>query len=89
MVTAVRERRFLVVDVERGLVFAVEFFDYAGLLKTVRLTDGTTLAVPPGMLKPNSLMVANLLKIKDKKVRQVEAVVVPVPYGMRSGWTRY
>ena len=88
MVTSVRERRFLVVDDERGLVFAVEFFDYSGVLKTVRLNDGTTLAVPPGMQKPCSLLVANLIKIKGGKVRQVEAVVVPVPYGMRSGWTR-
>jgi len=88
MVTSVRERRFLVVDDERGLVFAVEFFDYAGVLKTVKLSDGTTLAVPAGMQKPCSLMVANLIKIKAGKVRLVEAVVVPVPYGMKSGWGR-
>jgi len=88
LITEVRERRFLVVDDERGLVFAIEFFDYAGLLKTVRLADGTTLAAPAAMQKPCSLMIANLLKIKEGRIRQIEAVVVPVPYGMRSGWAR-
>jgi hypothetical protein len=88
MITGVRERRFLVVDDERGLVFAVVFYDHAGLLKSVKLNDGTTLGVPAHAQKPCSLMLAQMFKIKDGKIRQIESVVVPVPYGMRSGWAR-
>jgi hypothetical protein len=88
MITGVRERRFLVVDDERGLVFAVAFFDHSGLIKIVRLNDGTSMAVPPAALKPYTLMTAHLFKIKNGKIRQIEVVELPVPYGMRSGWAR-
>jgi hypothetical protein len=88
IITAVRERRFSVVDAERGLVFATALFDHAGLLKAVKLNDGTTLGVPAGAQRPTTHMIAGIYKIKDRRLRQVETVLVPVPYGMKSGWTR-
>lgn len=88
MITAVRERRYIVTDIERGLVFAVVFFDYNGQVRTVKLNDGTTMAVPAAMQHPASLLIGNLVKIKNGRIRQVEGVMVPVPYGMRSGWAR-
>ena len=85
-ITHVRERRFPVVDVERGLVFALIFFDHAGKVKTVKLADGSTLTVPPPFDAPYSFSIAELFKIRNGKITRIEAVLLPVPYGMPSGW---
>ena len=46
-ITEIRERRYPVVDEERGLVYSIIFFDHAGTVTTVKMTDGTILTVPP------------------------------------------
>lgn len=86
IVTGVRERRYLICDEERGLVYSVAFIDHAGILKTVKLNDGATMAVPQTHQRPLTHMAGTLFKIKGGKIRHIEAVVVPVPYGMKSGW---
>ncbi len=86
-ITHIRERRFPVVDEERGLVFAIIFFDHAGTVKTVTLTDGTTFTVPPPYDTPYTFLIGELFKIKDGKIHRIEAVLLPVPYGMPSGWS--
>jgi hypothetical protein len=84
--TRIRDRRFMLVDQERGLVFGVVFFDHAGRLKTVTLTNGTTFQVPAVYRKPTTLMVAELFKIKDGKILRIDAVEGWVTYGVKSGW---
>lgn len=84
--TRIRDRRFMLIDEERGLVFGVVFFDHAGRLKTVTLTDGTTFSAPPVYRKPTTLMVAELLKIKDGKILRIDALEGWVTYGQRLGW---
>lgn len=86
-ITHIRERRFPVVDEERGLVFAIIFFDHAGTVKTVTLGNGTTFTVPPPYDTPYTFLIGELFKIKDGKICRIEAVLLPVPYGMRSGWS--
>jgi hypothetical protein len=34
----------------------------------------------------DSFIIAEVFKIKDGKIRQIEAVLMAVPYGMESGW---
>ena len=87
-ITAVRERRYPVVDVERGLVFAQIFFDHAGTVKTVKMTDGTTMTVPPPFDAPYTFIIDELFKIRNGKITRIEAVLIPVPYGMPSGWAK-
>jgi len=86
--TRIRDRRFMLIDEERGLVFGVVFFDDAGKMKTVPLADGTTFAVPPVYRKPTTLMVAELFKIKDAKILRIDAVEGWVTYGVKPGWDR-
>jgi hypothetical protein len=86
--TRIRDRRFMLIDEERGLVFGVVFFDHAGRLKTVTLTDGTTFQVPPVYRKPTTLMVAELFKIKDGKILRIDAVEGWVTYGAKPGWSQ-
>jgi hypothetical protein len=85
-ITRIRDRRFPVVDEERGLVLAMVFFDHAGRIKTQTLADGTVSPVPPDMQVPFTFEIAELFKIQDGRIMRIEALVVPAPYGMSGGW---
>ncbi|HTW23390.1 MAG TPA: hypothetical protein VMD78_07315 [Candidatus Baltobacteraceae bacterium] len=82
--TYLRDRRFLVVDEERGLVFVQGFFDHDARLRSFTLTDGRV--VQQTRTAPWTWEFAELFKIKDGKIMRVEAIVDPAPYGMKSGW---
>jgi hypothetical protein len=81
-----RERRYTVVDEERGLVMASAFIDHSGKLQEVVLTDGTV--VKTHYHSPHSYVLFELFKIVDGKIRQIEAVFPTVPYHMKSPWYR-
>ena len=85
-ISHVRERRFPIVDQERGLVLALAFFDHEGRIKDVKLTDGSDLHVPPPFDAPFAFGLFELFKIQDGKIMRVEAVLNTVPYGSKSGW---
>lgn len=85
-ITEVRGRRYPLVDEERGLVLAFLSFDHSGRIKTVRRTDGTMAKVPPPFDTPYTFLIAELFKIRDGRIAQVEAVLLPTPYAMPSGW---
>jgi hypothetical protein len=81
-----RDRRFVVVDEERGIVLAGGFIDHSGRLTSFPLTDGTTRQ--SNYLRPHSFSLLEAFKIVGGKIRQVEAVFFSVPYNMPSPWTR-
>ncbi|MBN2318900.1 MAG: hypothetical protein JXR49_07475 [Acidobacteria bacterium] len=85
VVSRVRERRFPIVDEERGLVYATLFFDHAGLPEVV-LPDGSVREIKGFGDAPFCFMIGELFKIKNKVITRVEAVLFEVPYGMPSGW---
>lgn len=87
-ITRVRERRYPIVDQERGLVYAMVFFDHAGTITNVKWTDGTEHKVPPPFDTPYTFQIGELFKIKNGKITRIEAVLLPVPYGMPSGWSK-
>jgi hypothetical protein len=88
IITKVRERRFPIVDEERGLVFAIGFFDHAGLPE-VKLPDGSIRKVEgPPFNAPYCFMIGELFKIKNRRITRIEAIVIEVPYGMPSGWSK-
>jgi hypothetical protein len=79
-VTRVRDRRFVVVDRERGLVTAIAAMDMpAGKYRKV-VVNGKQ--VEAGGDKPTTLALAETFKIEGGKIRRVEAVQLNVPYGM-------
>ncbi|MDB6043887.1 MAG: hypothetical protein JWM63_2438 [Gammaproteobacteria bacterium] len=86
-VTSIRDRRYPVVDVEHGLVLAATFFDHAGDVRTVTLTDGTTRKMNAPFDAPYSFVILELFKVRNGKIRQVEAVLEDVPYATQSAWT--
>jgi hypothetical protein len=85
-VTAVRERRYPLVDEERGLVYAVVFFDHAGNVESYTRPDGTVVPVNAAFRRPLTFMIGELFKIESGNIREIEAVLLEVPYGMPSGW---
>ncbi len=84
IVTQIRERRFVIVDRERGLVFAFGFFDHAGTVKTIPLTSGEL--VPATLRHPFTWEIGELFKIEDGKIEAIQAALTQEPYGIRSGW---
>jgi hypothetical protein len=53
------------------------------------MKNGITFKVPPPYDTPYSFLIGELFKIKDGKIHQIEAVLLDVPYGMRSGWSSW
>ncbi len=84
IVSRIRERRWVIVDRERGLAFAFTFFDHAGTVKSVTLTDGRI--VPATLRHPFTWEVGELFKIEKGKIRFVQAALTQEPYGIKSGW---
>ena len=84
IVTQIRERRFVIVDRERGLVFAFGFFDHAGTVKSIPLTNGAL--VPATLRHPFTWEIGELFKIEKGKIRAIQAALTQEPYGISSGW---
>jgi len=79
-----RARRFPLVDEQRGLVLAFGFIDHTGRLAEYQLTDGRTVKSP--VRRPHSFYLAELFKIDDGMIWQIEANFITVPYHMPSPW---
>lgn len=86
IVTDIRERRFIA-DPVTGLSFGWGYFDHDGSVAKMSTTlDGKLTDVTSTFRQPFSFYIAEIFKIKDGKIRQIEAVLTTVPYGMESGW---
>jgi hypothetical protein len=84
----IRDRRYVVVDQERGLVLAFGFFDHpAGKTRTFQVPDGRTITAGPQ--QPWTWEIAELFKVEKGKLHEIEAVLERAPYGMISGWSSW
>jgi hypothetical protein len=84
VVSRIRDRRFLVVDPERGVAVAFAFFDHNAQLRSYELTNGRT--VRSGLNAPITWEVCEAFKIEHGLIRRIEAVFTQAPYGMRPNW---
>ncbi len=77
-IEAIRDRRFPVVDVERGLVLCHVRFDHPGNIATAdgRMVFGY----------PNSAAIFEVFKIDGGRIHHVEALGTLFPYRMDLGW---
>ena len=86
IVTDIRERRFIA-DPVTGLAYGFGYFDHNGSVEKMSVTLGDDLQdVSPAFRQPFSFIIAVIFKIKKGKIRQIEAVLMAVPYNMESGW---
>jgi len=81
-----RDRRFPLVDEEKGLVLAGGFIDHAGTLVTYTTTDGVKHDSP--MKSPHSFCYLEMFKVIDGKIRHAESMFITVPYYMPSPWVK-
>lgn len=87
-VTRIRDRRYVIVDTERGVALAFGFFDHAaGKTRTFKLPNGKT--VTSGPTTPWTWEIAEVFKVEHGKIRRIEAVYHRAPYGMNSGWSSW
>jgi len=84
----IRDRRYVAVDQERGLVFAFGFFDHpGGATRTFQSADGRT--VTSGPVQPWTWQIAEIFKVEKGKIHEIEALLHRVPYGLNSGWSTW
>jgi hypothetical protein len=87
IVTDIRERRFEVVDRTKGLAFAWAYFDHNGTpAKFSRTPDHEMVDVAATFRQPITFYIAEVFKVVEGDIRQIEAVLTTVPYQMESGW---
>jgi hypothetical protein len=87
-VSRIRDRRFVAVDRERGVVFSFCFFDHgAGKTRYFKTPDGRDVIAGP--TEPWTWQIAELFKVEKGQIRRIEAVLHRCPYGMNSGWSTY
>lgn len=78
----IRERRYPIVDVERGVVVASGFFDHANTFDRYTLTDGREMRT--ALNWPNSISLLEAFQVREGKIYRIEAVFTYVPYFMHS-----
>ena len=84
VVTRIRDRRFPIVDEQKGVAFSFAFFDHNAQVHDFTLTDGTKMH--GGLQAPFTWEIAEAFRIDKGKIHVVEAVLSNAPYGMKGGW---
>ena len=84
VVQKIHNRRYTVVDRERGVVYSHAVFDQGTVNKGV-LSDGRPHEFR-GFNRPSSILVTEAFLIENGKIRRVEMVGPSAPYHMNSPW---
>ena len=84
VVQNIHDRRYPVVDRERGIVWAHAIFDQ-GTVNKGTLSDGRAHEFP-GFNRPSSILVTEAFLIEDGKIRRVEMIGPGTLYHMNSPW---
>ena len=82
----IRDRRYPVVDVERGLCWGIVFFEHPGNVKSVDVPGLGALSLAPFTQKPSTAAIAELFKVRAGETQAIDAVLEFLPYGVKSGW---
>jgi hypothetical protein len=86
IVTSIHNRRFPLVDIERGVVFAYSIFDMDGSVPTITLTNGETVNMRAFAGRQSSIDVTEAFKIENGLIRRVEMIGSSVPFHPNSAW---
>jgi len=84
----IRDRRFPIVDEERGLVVALITFDHPGTVRYFDVPGFGRVNNPSEFLKPTSMEILEAFKIRNGLILQVAAEGGFLPYGITSGWEK-
>jgi hypothetical protein len=84
VVQNIHNRRYPLVDAERGVVWAHSVFDQ-GTVNSGVLSDGTKHSYP-GFNRPTSILVSEAFLIENGKIRRVEMIGPGATYHINSPW---
>jgi hypothetical protein len=86
-ITQISPRRHLVVDEERGLVSGMYMFRHGGTEPTYTLPSGEVVKHSEAMLRRQAVVISELFKIEDGRIRRIEAVMAGgLDHDASSGW---
>jgi len=85
-ISRVRERRILGVDPVKGLLMDMVFYDISDPATPIQVKTFGSVQLPPASTGPYTLMAIQLFRIDNGVINGIETLMVPVPYGMTSGW---
>ncbi|HEX7238353.1 MAG TPA: hypothetical protein VF405_15405 [Gammaproteobacteria bacterium] len=87
-VSRIRDRRYVAVDQERGVVAVFAFFDHmAGSTRNFTRPDGTPTTAGPA--QPWTWEILEIFKVENSQLSEIEAFLTRPPYGMLSGWSAW
>jgi hypothetical protein len=87
-VSRIRDRRYVAVDQERGVVAVFAFFDHmAGSTRNFTRPDGTPTTGGPA--QPWTWEILEIFKVENGELAEIEAFLTRPPYGMLSGWSTW
>lgn len=67
-------------------MLALVRFNHPATQQTVDVPGRGKMSMGNFSLWPNSTQIAELFKIKDRKIKEITAVIVTQPYKMPTGW---
>ncbi|HWL63959.1 MAG TPA: hypothetical protein VNQ32_14280 [Steroidobacteraceae bacterium] len=83
----IRERRYPLIDVERGVVVATGFFDHANEWDRYKLNDGREMNT--ALKWPNSISLIEAFRVRNGAIHRIEAVFSYVPHMMHNPFYSY
>jgi len=83
----IRERRYPLIDVERGVVVATGFFDHANEWDRYKLNDGREMNT--ALKWPNSISLIEAFRVRNGSIHRIEAVFTYVPHMMHNPFYTY
>jgi len=87
-VSRIRDRRYVAVDQERGVVAVFAFFDHmAGSTRNFTRPDGRPTTAGP--VQPWTWEILEIFKVENGQLAEIEAFLTRPPYGMLSGWSTW
>ena len=85
-ITSIKPRRWTVIDEERGITFGTFMFHHKGTIKSVEVPGFGKVDMIPAAQRPFSVVISELFKVKNAKIKDIEAIETSLPYGAKSGW---
>jgi hypothetical protein len=85
-ITSIKPRLWTVVDEERGITFGTFMFHHKGTVKSVEVPGVGTVEMMPIARRPFTVAVSELFKVTGGKIKEIEAIMISLPYGAKSGW---
>jgi hypothetical protein len=87
-VSLIRDRRYPIVDEQKGIVWSFIFFDHqAGDTRNFETPDGRP--VTAGPVVPFTWEIAEIFKVRGGQLHEIEAVLNQGQYGQGSGWSSW